>query len=158
MKGTDLRIIDLLSKDVIASDLKAEKKEEVLSELIDVLFDAKKIKDKKKAFEAVMDREKLSTTGVGYGVAIPHGKYNDIEQLTACFGRSKNGVDFDAMDHKPVHIFFLFLSSDNETNLHLKILARSCRLLKKDTFRESLMHADNEDEILSVIAREEGVL
>ncbi len=158
MKGTDLRVIDLLSEDVIAPDLKADNKEGVLCELIEVLYNAGKIKDKKKALDAVLDREKLSTTGIGYGVAIPHGKYNEIDKLIACFGRSKKGIDFDAMDHRPVHIFFLFLSSENETNLHLKILARSCRLLKKDTFRESLMHAENGEEILKVIAREEGIM
>jgi len=155
---TDLRVIDLLSEDVVASDLKAENKDAVLAELVDIIYKAGKIKDPEKALEAVMDRERLSTTGIGYGVAIPHGKSDEIDRLIACFGRSKKGIDFDSMDHRPVQIFFLFLSNENETNLHLKILARSCRLLKKDTFRESLMQAENEEEILRVIAREEGVI
>lgn len=158
MKVTDLKIVDLLSKDEIVSDLKAENKEDVLRELVNLLYDAGKIRDQKKALEVLLDREQLGSTGVGYGVAIPHGKYNAIENLIAAFGRSKKGIDFDAVDHKPVHIFFLFLASENAANLHLKVLARSCRLLKRDTFRESLMQAENEDEIMKVIAREEGAM
>lgn len=158
MKVIDLKIIDLLSKEVIVSDLKAEKKEEVLKELIQILYQAGKIKEQEKALEVLMDREKLGSTGVGYGVAIPHGKYNEIDSLIAAFGRSKKGIDFDAVDHKPVNIFFLFLTSENATNLHLKVLARSCRLLKRDTFRESLMQAEDAQEILKVIAREEGAI
>ncbi|MBN2372741.1 PTS sugar transporter subunit IIA [bacterium] len=155
MKGTDLKIVDLLSKDAIASDLKADNKEDVLREMVNLLYNAGKINDKEKALEVLLDREKLGSTGVGYGVAIPHGKYNAIDNLVAAFGRSKKGIDFDAVDHKPVHIFFLFLASEDAANLHLKVLARSCRLLKRDTFRESLMHAENEDDIMKVIAREE---
>lgn len=158
MKVIDVKIVDLLSKDVIISDLKAEDKGEVLKEFADVLYKAGKIEDQEKALDVLLEREKLGSTGVGYGVAIPHGKYNAIDTLIAAFGRSKKGIDFGAVDHKPVHIFFLFLTSENATNLHLKVLARSCRLLKRDTFRESLMQAEGSEEILKVIAREEGAI
>lgn len=158
MKVADLKLIDLLPERVIASDLKAENKEDVLRELVGLLFQEDKIKDQEKALEVLLDRERLGSTGVGYGVAIPHGKYNDIENLIAAFGRSRNGIDFGSVDHKPVHIFFLFLAPDNAANLHLRVLARSCRLLKKDTFREALMQAENAAEILKIIAREEGTI
>lgn len=158
MKVTDLKIIDLLSEKVIASDLKAENKEDVLKELVGLFYQAGKIKDQKKALEVLLDREKLGSTGVGYGVAIPHGKYNETDTLIAAFGRSKKGIDFDSVDHKPVHIFFLFLAPENAANLHLRVLARSCRLLKRDTFRESLLQANDEEEILKIIAREEGAM
>ena len=158
MKVADLKLIDLLPEKVIASDLKAEDKTEVLREMVGLLYREGKINDQEKALEVLLDREKLGSTGVGYGIAIPHGKYNDIDNLVAAFGRSKKGIDFDSVDNKPVHIFFLFLAPENAANLHLRVLARSCRLLKRDTFRESLMQAENEAEILKVIAREEGAM
>ena len=158
MKVADLKLIDLLPEKVIAPDLKAENKAEVLRELVGLLYQEGKINDQEKTLKVLLDREKLGSTGIGYGIAIPHGKYNDIETLVAAFGRSKKGIDFDSVDHKPVHIFFLFLAPDDAANLHLRVLAKSCRLLKRDTFRESLMQAENESEILKIIAREEGAI
>ncbi|MGA1795028.1 MAG: PTS sugar transporter subunit IIA [bacterium] len=158
MKVAELKLIDLLPEKVIAPDLKADNKTDVLRELVGLLYQAGRIDDQEKVLEVLLDRERLGSTGVGYGVAIPHGKYNSIENLIAAFGRSKKGIDFDAVDNKPVHIFFLFLAPENAANLHLRVLARSCRLLKRDTFRESLMHAENADEIVKIIAREEGAM
>ncbi|MGA1844162.1 MAG: PTS sugar transporter subunit IIA [bacterium] len=158
MKVAELKLIDLLPEKVIAPDLQADNKTDVLRELVGLLYQAGRIDDQEKVLEVLLDRERLGSTGVGYGVAIPHGKYNSIENLIAAFGRSKKGIDFDAVDNKPVHIFFLFLAPENAANLHLRVLARSCRLLKRDTFRESLMHAENEGEIVKIIAREEGAM
>jgi len=158
MKVADLKLIDLLPEKVIAPDLRADNKTDVLKEMIGLLYQAGKIDDQEKVLDVLLDRERLGSTGVGYGVAIPHGKYNSIDNLIAAFGRSKKGIDFDAVDHKPVHIFFLFLAPENAANLHLRVLARSCRLLKRDTFRESLMHAENAGEIVKIIAREDGAM
>ena len=158
MKVGDLKLIDLLPEQVIAPDLKAQNKTEVLKELVGLLYQEGKIKDQEKALEVLLDREKLGSTGVGYGIAIPHGKFDSLKSLVAAFGRSKPGIDFDSVDHKPVHIFFLFLAPRHEAQLHLRVLARSCRLLKRDTFRESLMQAESAAEILKIIAREEGAM
>ena len=158
MKVAELKLIDLLPEKVIAPDLHAENKTDVLREMVGLLYQAGRIDDQEKVLEVLLDRERLGSTGVGYGVAIPHGKYNNIENLIAAFGRSKKGIDFDAVDNKPVHIFFLFLAPENAANLHLRDLARSCRLLKRDTFRESLMHAETAGEIVKIIAREEGAM
>jgi len=158
MKVVDLKLIDLLPEKVIAPDLRADNKTDVLREMVGLLYQAGKIDDQEKVLEVLLDRERLGSTGVGYGVAIPHGKYNSIDNLIAAFGRSKKGIDFDAVDHKPVHIFFLFLAPENAANLHLRVLARSCRLLKRDTFRESLMHAENAGEIVKIVAREDGAM
>ena len=158
MKVADLKLVDLLPEQVIAPDLKAQNKTEVLKELVDLLYKEGKIKDQERALEVLLDRERLGSTGVGYGIAIPHGKFNDIKSLIAAFGRSRQGIDFDSVDHKPVHIFFLFLAPEHEAQLHLRVLARSCRLLKRDTFRESLMQAESAAEILKIIGREEGAM
>jgi PTS system nitrogen regulatory IIA component len=102
-----------------------------------------------------MERERLGSTGIGGGIGIPHGKLRDLDSLILGFGLSKKGVDFESMDGKPTHIFFLLFTPDNSTGLHLKLLARISRILKNDLFKESLLKAGSSDEILSLIKNED---
>ena len=150
-----MRVLDYLPEEVIEAELKAETKIEVLRELVQLLVNNNKIRNPDKALEVLLEREKLGSTGIGDGVAIPHAKFNDIKNLIAAFGRSRKGVNFESLDNKPAHLFFLFLAPENSATLHLKILARISRLLKKPTFREALMQAKNSADIYRAIAEEE---
>jgi PTS system nitrogen regulatory IIA component len=150
-----MKVLDYLPEEVIEADLKSDTKIGVLKELVQLLVNNHQIKDANKALEVLLEREKLGSTGIGDGVAIPHAKFNDIKTLVAAFGRSREGVDFESLDNKPAHLFFLFLAPENSATLHLKILARISRLLKKTAFREALMQARGREEIFQTIADEE---
>lgn len=102
-----------------------------------------------------MDRERLGSTGIGGGIGIPHGKLKDLDSLVLGFGLSRKGVDFESMDGRPTYIFFLLVTPENSTGLHLKLLARISRILKNEPFRERLLNAANRDEILSIIQEED---
>jgi PTS system nitrogen regulatory IIA component len=100
----------------------------------------------------LLEREKLGSTGIGDGVAIPHGKLVNLEELIVSFGRSKEGVEFDAMDGKPAHIFFLLMAPEDTTGKHLKALAKISKMLKDSTFRKKLLEAKSKDELYMIIA------
>jgi PTS system nitrogen regulatory IIA component len=99
----------------------------------------------------LLDREKLGSTGIGDGIAIPHGKLADLDELIVTFGRSKEGVNFDSMDGKPANLFFLLLAPENTTGLHLKVLAKISKMLKDNTFRKKLIEAKSKDELYLII-------
>ena len=149
-----MKILDVLLKEAILSDLKANDKKGVLEELVTPVA---RIADINHDYlvKVLMERERLGSTGIGEGIGIPHGKVKDLESLVLGFGLSKKGVDFDSMDGRPAHIFFLLLTPENSTGLHLKLLARISRILKNDPFKQRLLHATNRDEIYSIIKEEE---
>ena len=149
-----MKILDVLLKEAILSDLKANDKKGVLEELVTPVA---RIADINHDYlvKVLMERERLGSTGIGEGIGIPHGKVKDLESLVLGFGLSKKGVDFDSMDGQPAHIFFLLLTPENSTGLHLKLLARISRILKNDPFKQRLLHATNRDEIYSIIQEEE---
>jgi PTS system nitrogen regulatory IIA component len=149
-----MKILDVLLKEAILSDLKADDKKGVLEELVTPVA---RIADINHDYlvKVLMERERLGSTGIGEGIGIPHGKVKDLESLVLGFGLSKKGVDFDSMDGKPAYIFFLLLTPENSTGLHLKLLARISRILKSDLFKQKLLGATNQDEIYSIIKEEE---
>lgn len=132
-----MKLADYLDRDLIISDLSARTKSEVLAELVSPLTAKYPALDAAKTTRVLLDRESLGTTGIGDGIAIPHGKLDTIDQLMVIVGRSQHGVDFDSLDRKPVSIFFTVLAPANVVGLHLKILATVSRLLKDETFRHS---------------------
>jgi len=152
-----MKILDALLKEAILSDLKANDKKRVLEELVTPVA---RIADLNHDYlvKVLMERERLGSTGIGEGIGIPHGKVKDLESLVLGFGLSKKGVDFDSMDGQPAHIFFLLLTPENSTGLHLKLLARISRILKNDPFKQKLLRATNRDEIYSIIQEEEEEL
>jgi PTS system nitrogen regulatory IIA component len=103
-----------------------------------------------------LDREKLGSTGIGDGIAIPHGKIRDLGGVVASFGRSREGVDFESIDQKPTHLFFLLVAPENSAGMHLKALARISRLLKDPNFRKKLMGAGDKDELFQIISEEDS--
>lgn len=150
-----MKVSELLNPGVIISDLKGNKKEEVINELIDLFKDDSRVQDIEKVRSAVLDREKIMSTGVGKGFAIPHGKTNSISDIVAAFGKTRNDVDYDALDNNPVHLVFLLVGKDNLVSKHIKLLSRISRMMNKDDFRNRLLEAGSTEEILDIFHKEE---
>lgn len=150
-----MKVLDYLDIDAVNLDLKSSGKKEVIQEMCDLLASKGKIKDASVVFQALMEREKLGSTGIGQGVAIPHCKSENIEKMVAALGVSKKGIQFESLDGEPVNIVFLLLSPIDPTGLHLKVLARISRLLKDKFFRISIKEAKNFDDVQKVIQEED---
>lgn len=145
-----MQIINLLKKDYIINALEATTKKAVISEFAAAL--AGKIGvNPVRVCKILEEREKLGTTGIGDGVAIPHGKLEEIQDTIVFFGKSKAGVPFDSMDGKPVHLFFILIAPENTNGKHLKVLARISRMLKDEKFRSDLLQAGTVDSLYNVI-------
>ncbi len=151
-----MKVIDVLDKEFIIPELKGEDKRAVLEEMVDSLVSKVEGLDKEEVLEVLLEREKLGSTGIGFGVAIPHGKLKDLDHLIVSFGKSSKGVDFQSLDRKASHLFFLILAPENSTTTHLKILARISRLLKDPDFRKRLLQSKTCEEIYNTVADEDN--
>ena len=151
-----MKIVEFLNEKAVSADLKATTKEAALRELVDILAKAEGIKNKEDLVKVLMGRESLGSTGIGQGVGIPHAKTNAVKKLVAALGISAEGVNFDALDGEPVHIFFLLVAPEDSAGPHLKSLARISRLLKDKYFRESLKQLRDEKAILKLIREEDA--
>lgn len=149
------KVSEMIGEDLIIEDLAATSKLDVLREFSRLLFDTGRVTDREGLTKVLVARETLGSTGIGDGVAIPHGKLDTIGDLILAFGRSKAGVDFDSLDGQPAHLFFLLLAPENAPGDHLKALARVSRLMKNRELREALMNAAGASEIRQVIADRE---
>ena len=150
-----MNIEEVLHDQCVIADLKGSAKKEIVQELVSTLKDAGLIQDPEKTVNVVLDREKLGSTGIGDGVAIPHGKLKGIQNMLCAFGRSKKGVDFDAVDHKPVHIFFLLIAPEDSASLHLKMLSRISKILRDPSFRKSLLDLEGPEELYGKVVEED---
>lgn len=150
-----MTLLDILSPESTIVDLKGETKEEIIAELVNSLHLGDAINDKDKVLQAVLEREKIMSTSIGDGIAIPHGKSDAVVKLVAALGTQKRGVDFEALDGEPAYVFFLLVSPANVSGPHIKALARISRLLKNDDFKKRLIAASSSEEIISVIQKEE---
>ena len=151
-----MRIQDIVSPEAIVDDLRGDSKEGVLRELSEVIAKIVPKLSTDSLTAILMERESLGSTGIGDGVAIPHGKVGGIEHLVAAFGRSRNGVLFDSLDGKPAHLFFLIVAPEYSAGMHLKALARISRLLKDERFRRSLLDAEDADELQRILREEDA--
>ena len=151
-----MNIMGFLDDRAVTTEVKAQQKEDVVRELVELLAKAGSIKERdvSKLVQILMKRESLGSTGIGQGVAIPHGKADCVDRLVAAFGVSRTGVNFDSLDGEPVHLFFLLVAPEDSAGPHLKALARISRLLKDKHFRDSLKAA-REEKLLVKIIREE---
>ena len=136
-----MRLHQFLKEAFLSDNLSSGNKKDVLAELIDVLIASGLNMDRVKAIDVLQHREKLGSTGIGDGVAIPHGKVSGLHNLVVAFGRSKQGIPFNAVDGKLVHLFFLLLAPENSTGQHLKVLAKISKMLKMPDFRRKLIDA-----------------
>jgi PTS system nitrogen regulatory IIA component len=145
-----MKISEILNKDSIIANLESTHKKGVIKELASAISNATEagIED----IEIVlMERESLGSTGIGGGIAIPHGKLDSVKSVTVGFGLSREGVEYDSLDNRLVHIFFLLLTPENSTGGHLKVLAQISKLLKIEKFKEGLRTSSCVDEIYDII-------
>lgn len=151
-------LADAITSDCVTSDLKSTDKAEVIDELSTNLSNNIANINREDILSAILEREKLGSTGIGYGVAIPHGKVEGIDRVYIAFGRSKGGIDFDSMDNRPAHLFFLIVAPANSTASHLKTLASISELLKEEDFRSKLLKAKDAKDIYNVIIEGEKLI
>jgi len=149
-----MKICDVLDRRSILPDLKSRNKKGILEELVVPVAEIAGV-SQKDLTKVLMERERLGSTGIGGGIGIPHGKMKILESLVLGFGLSRKGVDFESLDGQPTHIFFLLITPENNTGLHLKLLARISRILKNDPFKNRLLGAADGDEILGIIREED---
>lgn len=152
-----MKIMEFLSENAVAVDMKSVDKADAIKELVDQLIAAGEVdkKDKAKVVELLVAREALGSTAIGHNVGIPHAKTDCIKELVAAFGLSRRGVDFDSLDGEPVYIFFLLLAPQDSAGPHLKALARISRLIKDKYFRDMLRQAKDKKDVVRIIQTED---
>jgi len=149
--GLMIKLSKFCEDDVISFNLKGETKEDIISELVEIGARSKMVKNKEELLKAVLDREKLVTTGVGYGIAFPHAKTRAVKGIVIAFGRKNEGVDFDAMDRKPVYLFFLIAAPEDAIGAHLNVMAKLSYLMKSEKNRQKLMKAKYKEDLIEVL-------
>ena len=145
-----VKITDYMSEELISLNLKAKTKDEVLLELY-ISNESNNI------YKSLVEREKLGSTGIGKGVAIPHAKTEAAKELTIAFGISKEKIDFKSMDNEGVNIFFVFASPNKDSQIYLKVLARISRLIREESFRQGLLECKSASEVIEYISKKESV-
>ena len=146
-----MKLSDIIEEDYIIPDLKARDKKRVLEELAEVISIKEPSIDKGALVSVLVERERLGSTGIGDGVAIPHGKLEGARHPIISFGRSKAGLDFDSMDGQPAHLFFLLVAPENSSGIHLQVLAKVAKILKSSAFRKRLMENRTRKELYETI-------
>ncbi|MBI3291211.1 MAG: PTS sugar transporter subunit IIA [Elusimicrobia bacterium] len=151
-----MKVLDFLVPSAISIDLKGQTKLEVIQELVELLVQAGKLKDARPIVGTLREREKLGSTGIGQGIAIPHGKSDQVSEIVAAFGVSKRGVEFDSLDGEPVYLVFLLVAPLEAAGIHLKALAKISRLLKDKFFRQAITEAKGVEDVLRIIKEEDA--
>lgn len=151
-----MKLSDILTEDRIKIPLENTQKEKIIEEMVDIIDDSVKLNNKKQILQAVLERESVMSTGVGDEVAIPHGKSDGVKDIVAALGITKEPVDFNSLDNKPVRLIWLIVGPQDQTGPHLKALSRISRLMHKKDFRDKLLHTESADKMLDVINAEEA--
>ena len=146
-----MKLSKFCDESLVVFNLKTTNKEKVIELLVNLAASSNMIKDPVQLLKDVKDRENLVTTGVGYGVAFPHAKTRSAKGIVIAFGRSDKGIDFDAMDHRPVHLFFLIAAPEDAIGAHLNVMARLSYLMKLGENREKLMKATSPGDVLALM-------
>jgi PTS system nitrogen regulatory IIA component len=146
-----MRLSELLDEDSVIPDLKAKDKTQVLEELVEALRKRRPSLDKNALVKVLLERERLGSTGIGDGIAIPHGKFHGVAHPIISFGRSRKGLDFESVDGEPAYLFFLLVAPENSASVHLKALARVAKILKNSTYRKTLMEATDKKRLYQAI-------
>lgn len=146
-----MKLSKFCDENLIAFDLKATSKEEVIEELVDLASGSPLVKDRDDLLKDIIHRENMVTTGIGYGVAFPHAKTKATKGIVISFGRSEQGIDFEAMDKKPVHVFFLIAAPEDAIGAHLNVMARLSYIMKSEENRQKLMTVNSPGELLTIL-------
>jgi len=150
-----MKISDILSPDVVEVNLEVTDKDDSIRKIIEISARTGKIIDINKVTDTIFEREKLVSTGVGKGFAIPHGKTDAISDIVAAFVITKNPIDFDSIDGEPVRFIFLLIGKETLLNTHIKLLSRISRLMNKEEYRDRLLDAKDKEEVLNIFREEE---
>jgi len=151
-----MKISDILEEKLIVANLSAKTKEEVINSMVEVISQSPKVLDKEKVRGAIFEREKIMSTGVGNGFAIPHGKTDAVADIVAAFGVTAEPIDYQSLDDKPARLVFLLVGKDSMVGPHIKLLSRISRLMNKEEFRNKLMMSKSSHEILEAFRQEEA--
>jgi fructose-specific phosphotransferase system IIA component len=146
-----MKLSKFCDEHLITFELKADSKQKVIEELVDLASESPLVKDRDELLRDILHREQMVTTGIGYGVAFPHAKTRATRGIVIAFGRSEDGIDFDAMDKKPVHVFFLIAAPEDAIGAHLNVMARLSYIMKSEDNRQKLMTVTSPGELLTII-------
>jgi len=152
-----MQLDQILKIEFINANLSAGNKDEALAELINTIIQGGIKLEHSSIIEILTQRESLGSTGIGDGVAIPHGKIPELDEIIVAFGRSMEGIPFNSLDGKPVHLFFLLLAPENSSGQHLKILAKISKMLKDVDFRRKLLKAESKSDLYKNIFDQENI-
>jgi len=150
-----MKLSEILTPECIISDLKAHDKKGALEELSGIITAQEPSLNKGYLLQVLLERERLGSTGIGEGIALPHGKVRKLDRLLVSFGRSLEGLSFDSIDEQPVYLFFLLVAPENSAGAHLQALAKISRFLKDNRFRQRLMDAKSSEEIYNIIVEKD---
>ncbi|MDD8017602.1 MAG: PTS sugar transporter subunit IIA [Bacteroidota bacterium] len=151
-----MRISDILDESVVRVDLKGKSKDEIINQMIAIVTHSSKITDIEKVREAIFEREKIMSTGVGNGFAIPHGKTDAVLDIVAAFAITDEPIDYDSLDEQPVRLIFLLVGKDSMVGPHIKLLSRISRLMNKEEFRNKLLGATTAKQVIEIFKTEES--
>jgi fructose-specific phosphotransferase system IIA component len=151
-----MKISEILNEHLVVTGLEGESKDEIIDAMIDIVASSPKVLDKEKVREAIFEREKIMSTGVGNGFAIPHGKTDAVSDIIAAFAVTAKPIEYQSLDEKPVRLVFLLVGKDNMVGPHIKLLSRISRLMNKEDFRQRLLATKTPKEILEMFKQEEA--
>lgn len=151
-----MRISDILTENLVATGLAGKSKDDIIDAMIELVAASPKVQDKDKVRKAIFEREKIMSTGVGNGFAIPHGKTDAVTDIVAAFAVTAEPIDYQSLDEKPVRLVFLLVGKDNLVGPHIKLLSRISRLMNKEEFRKRLLELKTPKEIIDTFKQEEA--
>lgn len=151
-----MKIVDLLSEQVIRTNLPGTSKNDVINAIIDLASSQDRVLDKEKVREAIFEREKIMSTGVGAGFAIPHAKSDAVSDIVAAFAVTAQPIDYQSLDDQPVRMVFLLVGRENMVGPHIKLLSRISRLMNNEEFRKRLLEAPTPKDVLEIFRKEEA--
>jgi fructose-specific phosphotransferase system IIA component len=151
-----MKIVDLLSEQVVRTNLPGTSKNEIINAIIDLAASQDRVLDKEKVREAIFEREKIMSTGVGAGFAIPHAKSDAVSDIVAAFAVTAQPIDYQSLDDQPVRIVFLLVGRENMVGPHIKLLSRISRLMNNEDFRKRLLEAATPADVLEIFRKEEA--
>ena len=151
-----MKITEVLEEQLVETNLPGTTKEEVINAMIDLVAKSTKVLDREKVRQAIFEREKIMSTGVGNGFAIPHGKTDAVGDIVAAFATTAQPIDYQSLDEKPVRLVFLLIGRDNMVGPHIKLLSRISRLMSKEDFRNKLLDLNSPKEVLESFRKEEA--
>jgi fructose-specific phosphotransferase system IIA component len=151
-----MKITDVLEEQFVRTNLPGTSKEEIIDSMINLIGNSKNVLDKEKVRQAILEREKIMSTGVGNGFAIPHGKTDAVKDIVAAFAVTEHPVDYQALDEQPVRLVFLLIGRDSLVGPHIKLLSRISRLMNREEFRKELLMSQTPKDVIELFRRQEA--